>query len=179
MPANPQARPPPSGDREHQHAIAGSALYLNTTRAEDLDGDGEARFDEAGTGFQEITDLPFGIASASSPQVVGGDPSRDRRYPFGLKPQLNASFSLISDSDNDGFTYRLLQAGWHRGVDVLSAEPLSFEAWVYDLQAEVDANANDRVDDVKTSLARSLNLHLPEDNPPGATTCRSRQCGAM
>ena len=144
-------------------AIPGSALYLNTTRAEDLDGDGVARFDEAGTGFREITVLPAGVASASSPQVVGGDPSRDSRYPDGLKPQLNASFTLIPGSGVAPLSHQLLQAGWRSS----GAGALSFEAWAYVLQASVDG-AN-RVTDVTLTPVWSnrvgalpLKLLIPE-----------------
>ena len=142
-------------------SVPGSALYLNTTRATDLDGDGEARFDEAGTGFREITNLYEGRRSASSPTVDGGDPSLDRRYPDGLKAQLNPSFHLVPL--DDGYTsYQLLQAGWSRN----DAGTLSFEAWSYILEPLVDPTTN-RVEDVKTFPAFSLDIKVPE---PETTT---------
>ncbi|MFM8526399.1 MAG: hypothetical protein ACKOCM_12390, partial [Cyanobacteriota bacterium] len=134
-------------------SIPGSALYLNTTRSEDLDGDGEARFDEAGTGFREITVLSEGVASASSPQIVGGDPSRDRRYPAGLKAQLNPSFSLVQGGTR--LSHTLLQAGWRSG----GAGTLGFEAWAYDLQAFTDPAGT--VVDLTGTTARPLALQIP------------------
>ncbi|MFM8525586.1 MAG: hypothetical protein ACKOCM_08210, partial [Cyanobacteriota bacterium] len=139
-------------------SIPGSALYLNTTRAEDLDGDGQARFDEAGTGFREITVLSQGVASASSPQVVGGDPSRDRRYPGGLKAQLNPSFSLVPAASR--LSHRLLQAGWRDS----GAGNLSFEAWGYNLQAQT-AGPDGRVVDLTGTPATALRLQIPSANP--------------
>ncbi|MFN9694940.1 MAG: hypothetical protein ACK550_14280, partial [Synechococcaceae cyanobacterium] len=140
-------------------SIPGSALYLNTTRSEDLDGDGEARFDEAGTGFREITVLVEGVASASSPQVVGGDPSRDRRYPGGLKAQLNPSYTLVPTTGSP-LSHRLLQAGWRSS----GAGNLSFEAWGYNLQAQTDG-AGGRVVDLTGTPATALRLQIPSASP--------------
>ncbi|MFO0016964.1 MAG: hypothetical protein ACK52U_10465, partial [Synechococcaceae cyanobacterium] len=140
-------------------SIPGSALYLNTTRSEDLDGDGEARFDEAGTGFREITVLSQGVASASSPQVVGGDPSRDRRYPGGLKAQLNPSYTLVPTTGSP-LSHRLLQAGWRSS----GAGNLSFEAWGYNLQAQTDG-AGGRVVDLTGTPATALRLQIPSASP--------------
>ena len=77
--------------------IPGTAMYLNTTKSEDLDGDGTARFDEAGTGFREITDLTMGVASASSPSVDGD--TRDNQYKNGLKALEKPSFHLKKISE--------------------------------------------------------------------------------
>jgi len=139
--------------------IPGAALYLNTTKAVDLDGDGVARFDEGGTGFREITMLPAGKSSASSPMVMGDDPSRDRRYPYGIKPQLNASFTL-APGDGSFSDQLLLQAGWSQDY----AGTLRFEAWAYDLQTSTD-DEDDRVTDVRAYWARPL---LWQTSPPDA-----------
>ena len=91
--------------------IPGTAMYLNTTKSEDLDGDGTARFDEAGTGLREITDLTQGVKSASSPTVDGQ--TREDRYENGLEALEKPSFYLKNISEKDGeIKQQLLQVGY-------------------------------------------------------------------
>ena len=66
-------------------SVPGSALYLNTTRATDLDGDGEARFDEAGTGFREITKLYQGVTPPPARWLMAGIPPSIAVIPMASK----------------------------------------------------------------------------------------------
>ena len=124
-------------------------MYLNTTKSEDLDGDGKARFDEAGTGLREITDLTQGVKSASSPKV-NGETRRISMKMVKVLEKLSFHLKNLSDKD-DEIKQQLLQVGYQDG---------NIKMWSYTLEiTQTDTGTgNKEVSDIKENTRKEINL---------------------